>query len=142
MNSSPCQASSELFEVPASGTAAATRSLRSKRVDVGGEFERNRRGQSALNRPEAAEVLAVIDELWEELGDSEVTIGVVSPFRAHVDHLKELIADQRRPLIDVITVDTAHSFQGDEREVMVFSAVLAPSMPDGLIRHARRPLCR
>ncbi|MEZ5229946.1 MAG: C-terminal helicase domain-containing protein, partial [Acidimicrobiales bacterium] len=105
-------------------------------IDVRGEFDRDRRGRSALNRPEATEVLEVLGELWDQLDSSRVSIGVVSPFRAHVDLMKQLIADRRRDLLDVVTVDTAHGFQGDERDVMVFSTVLTPTMPAGLVRHA------
>jgi len=34
----------------------------------------------------------------------------------------------------MITVSTAHGFQGDERDVMVFSVVVADNMPRGTIQ--------
>ncbi|MCP3912974.1 MAG: DUF559 domain-containing protein [Actinomycetia bacterium] len=95
-------------------------------IDVGnGETERGR-GGGARNPTEAEVVLGIIkDELASGSG-----IGVVTPFAAQAALIRRL-ADQRfgsEALASVdFTVGTAHRFQGQEREVIIFSTVLAPN---------------
>ena len=62
-------------------------------------------------------------------------IGVVTPFRQQAEAIisrlraKDLFAGES----GMVTVSTAHGFQGDERDVMVFSLVIADNMPRGTI---------
>jgi hypothetical protein len=108
-------------------------------IDVEGGFERNARGRSALNHLEAGRVVA---ELADMIGRGEVegrTVGIASPFRAQVDLLRDLVARDHPTLAERITIDTAHGFQGDERDIMIFSPVVAPGMPPFLVRHAGDP---
>ena len=39
----------------------------------------------------------------------------------------------------MITIDTAHGFQGDERDVMIFSPTVTEGVPPGLVRFAANP---
>lgn len=68
--------------------------------------------------------------------DNPVSIGVISPFRAQVEQLKISIA---KVLSDhmlkkhQIEVGTAHTFQGDERDIILMSWAFAPnSFPQSL----------
>lgn len=68
--------------------------------------------------------------------DKPVSIGVISPFRAQVEQLKVSIS---KVLSDhmirkhQIEVGTAHTFQGDEREIILMSWAFAPnSFPQSL----------
>ena len=68
--------------------------------------------------------------------DKPVTIGVISPFRAQVEQLKisisKVLSDhmQRKHEIEV---GTAHTFQGDERDIILMSWAFAPnSFPQSL----------
>ncbi len=83
------------------------------------------------NMPEVEAVLKRIHELiLEDEGNDEnpVSIGVVSPFRGQVDLISKAI---RQVLTETtirkhqIEVGTAHTFQGDERDVMIFSLAVA-----------------
>ena len=83
------------------------------------------------NMPEVEAVLKRIHELiLEDEGNDEnpVSIGVVSPFRGQVDLISKAI---RQVLTETtirkhqIEVGTAHTFQGDERDVMIFSLAIA-----------------
>lgn len=83
------------------------------------------------NLPEVEAVLKRIHELiLEDEGNDEnpVSIGVVSPFRGQVDLISKAI---RQVLTETtirkhqIEVGTAHTFQGDERDVMIFSLAVA-----------------
>jgi very-short-patch-repair endonuclease len=89
-------------------------------------------------------VIALLDE-WARTGllfRDSVSFGIVTPFRLQVERIKESI--RRRPwweqvssrltAKDRLTVGTAHVFQGDERDVMIFSPVVADGMPEKLAR--------
>lgn len=79
---------------------------------------------SRYNDAEAQRVAAVVAGLREAPDGSLRTFGIVSPYRAQTDliqrRLRGLSANGR-----VITVGTAHSFQGDERDVMIYSPVIS-----------------
>lgn len=82
------------------------------------------------NHPEAEAVVKRIHEIILQDCDSDnpVSIGVVSPFRGQVDLISKAI---RQVLTEStirrhqIEVGTAHTFQGDERDVMIFSLAIA-----------------
>lgn len=87
----------------------------------------------ALNREEAQ---AVVSELVDLLVNRKFrgSIGVVTPFRAHANLITELVNNQ----LDIsyierssLIIDTAHGFQGDERDVIIFSPCVGSSMPRG-----------
>lgn len=63
-------------------------------------------------------------------GKKPVSIGIVSPFRAQVDLIKRDILrhfDGETILKHQIEVGTAHTFQGDERDIMLASWAIAPN---------------
>ncbi|XP_033126203.1 uncharacterized protein LOC117124164 [Anneissia japonica] len=74
-------------------------------------------GESKLNREEANEIKILVEQLLKAKDVNETEIGIISPYTAQVRLLKELL---KKPKIDVRTVD---GFQGQEREVIIFSAV-------------------
>ena len=83
------------------------------------------------NMPEVEAVIKRIHELIladEDNEENPVSIGVVSPFRGQVDLISKAI---RQVLTETtirkhqIEVGTAHTFQGDERDVMIFSLAIA-----------------
>ena len=87
----------------------------------------------ALNKEEAQ---AVVSELVDLLVNRKFkgSIGVVTPFRAHANLITELANNQ----LDIsyierssLIIDTAHGFQGDERDVIIFSPCIGSSMPRG-----------
>lgn len=88
----------------------------------------------ALNEPEARAVVDLLQSLILEQGYSG-SVGVVSPFRAQANLIRQLVT-QNISLNDQLMehdflVDTVHKFQGDERDVMVFSPVVASNAPKG-----------
>ena len=83
------------------------------------------------NMPEVEAVIKRIHELiLEDEGNEDypVSIGVVSPFRGQVDLISKAL---RQVLTETtirrhqIEVGTAHTFQGDERDVIIFSLAVA-----------------
>jgi len=94
-------------------------------------------GGGALNEPEAHAVVSELRRLVLEGGyDGEV--GVVTPFRAQQQLINALIerdAELSARLRQLrFQAATAHSFQGDERDVMIFSPVYSRDMPESAVR--------
>jgi superfamily I DNA and/or RNA helicase/very-short-patch-repair endonuclease len=63
------------------------------------------------------------------------TVGVVTPFRQQANRLQDALFEDSE-LFELIQrtnlhVDTAHGFQGDERDVIIFSLCAGPDMPAG-----------
>jgi very-short-patch-repair endonuclease len=88
---------------------------------------------SWVNEAEAKQVLYLI----EEYISTGKTVGVVTPFSAQAGVIDRLAVQRfgRDPLGDVdFRSGTAHSFQGDERDIMIFSCVLA----DGISAQAAK----
>lgn len=101
-------------------------------ADLHGIFYRDVRGASTrrsgswINHEEADAVVACIQEIRSKSPSS--TIGVVTPFRAQVELLEQQLKTAGVPNVHV---GTAHRFQGDERDIVVFSPVVADGLPTG-----------
>ena len=76
------------------------------------------------NTREAEALIKTLRDIISDEKNKDLTIGVISPFRAQVDLIKkdilegfpgEIIKKHR------IDVGTAHTFQGDERDIMLIS---------------------
>jgi superfamily I DNA and/or RNA helicase len=82
------------------------------------------RGAGAYNEQEAEQVAKLIQKFrW---GDSARTsLGVVTPFRHQVTEIERRVPNQQNRELSPVTIGTVHRFQGDERDVMVFSPVIA-----------------
>jgi len=92
-------------------------------------------GPSGCFAPE--EIEAVTKSVREILVENqfEGTLGVVTPFRQQANRLQDRIYEEipvevRRSA--QVIVDTAHGFQGDERDVIIMSLCAGPEMPRGL----------
>jgi len=64
------------------------------------------------------------------------TVGVVTPFRQQANRLNDALFESEAKFYEALIraqahVDTAHGFQGDERDVIVFSLCAGPDMPIG-----------
>ena len=90
----------------------------------------------AINATEAKEVIKEIKRLVTDL-KYQGTIGVVTPFRAQANLIRQLVNEDQVLSEKLITheflVDTVHKFQGDERDVMVFSPVVSGNTPNGAL---------
>ena len=104
-----------------SNVAKGSRSL--SWIDTPGTAIQPAKG-SWINESEADQVLDIIEE-YASVGK---TVGVVTPFTAQAG-LVDRLAVQRFGRDVLGNIDfrsgTAHSFQGDERDIMIFSCVLA-----------------
>ena len=94
--------------------------------DTPGQFGRLK-GKSALNRPEAEQVASLVQQNAKHWARKGWSVGVVTPFRAQKDLIGRLIKANDE---EELTIDTAHRFQGDERDVMLLSPVVSAAMPE------------
>ncbi len=107
-------------------------------VDVHGKTIRPG-GGGAVNDVEARAVVKEIERLLNQgyFG----SIGVVSPFRAQANRIRDLVnarEDISNRIADTdFLVDTVHKFQGDERDVMIFSPVVSPGISDAALGFLR-----
>jgi very-short-patch-repair endonuclease len=105
-------------------------------IPIRGKAEPGLNGRSWLNIPEAHAVIDLVRRLKE--GDSRwLSLGVVTPFSAQKYYLREEL--DRLGLAAEVLVDTAHGFQGDERDVIIFSPVVAQGMAAGSYRWVESP---
>lgn len=104
-------------------------------INVQGEVTRPSSG-GAVNRAEAH---AVVRELKRTAVQQRFPgeIGVVTPFRAQANLIEE-IANADNGLAPILAshnfiAETAHAFQGDERDLIIFSPVVSSGMPPGAL---------
>lgn len=88
-----------------------------------------KKSKSWLNETEAQRVADVVADLRSEKKHRNISIGVVTPFRSQKEHIRSLL--DARGIDSGVLVDTAHAFQGDERDIMVFSPVVGPGIESG-----------
>lgn len=97
-------------------------------------------GSGARNVTEARAVCAALHDLLITRG-YQGSVGVVTPFRSQAQCLQELIANSAEltaagARADLL-VDTVHKFQGDERDVMIFSPVVSDGISAGSLGFLR-----
>jgi len=101
-------------------------------IDVKGAVEKPVSG-GAVNKKEVNEVVNELKRLVET--GYEGTIGVVTPFRGHANMIRDKVYTDQILYLQLINrdfiVDTVHKFQGDERDVMIFSSVISVGMKAG-----------
>ncbi len=85
-----------------------------------------------INKQEAQLTIDTLRSYYAKIGrtralDERIDVGVISPYRAQVQYLRQLIRrdDELRPLRRLITVNTVDGFQGQERDVIIISLVRA-----------------
>jgi very-short-patch-repair endonuclease len=91
-------------------------------------------GPSGCFAPEEVEVVMQLVRALLLEQQFEGTVGVVTPFRQQANRLNDRLYQEIAPAArraSHLIVDTAHGFQGDERDVMVMSLCAGPDMPSG-----------
>ena len=70
------------------------------------------------------------------------SVGVVTPFRAQANRIRDILhAHPQAGLLlgqGELIVDTVHRFQGDERDVMLFSPVVSDGISQGPLSFLRK----
>ncbi len=101
---------------------------------------------SRFNEEEAQLLIMRVEALVEEIGldewlDGNLTMGVITPYRAQVDYLHKLAEASAtlEPLHRLITINTVDAFQGQERDVIAISFVRSNEKSEvGFLNDIRR----
>ncbi len=92
--------------------------------------------KSPYNEEEAErtveEILKILGTI-DEIQPSNVSIGVVTLFRAQTEIINEKLATFHDVYENEITVGTAHRFQGDEKDIIVFSPAVSEGVKPGTL---------
>ena len=95
----------------------------------------------ALNEVEAQATVREIERMVLQQG-YRGSIGVVTPFRAQANRIRDILhAHPHSHLLFAqgeLLVDTVHRFQGDERDVMLFSTVVSNGIAEGALGFLRK----
>jgi RecA/RadA recombinase len=105
--------------------------------NVDGTCERGSHNQSWVNRAEAKKVVETIAGLRHDSKFIHFSLGVVTPFRAQVELIQEMLDQQ--DLARGIVIGTAHRFQGDECDIMLFSPVIGRGITDSAATWIEKP---
>lgn len=108
-------------------------------IHITGQFRRGENGRSVLNPPEAEAVVRQLDALHDSLMEQGLSIGVVTPYRAQAEAIRDLVVKRLPALGNSLVVATAHRFQGDERDVIIFSPVVSRGMAPYHVTFASNP---
>jgi len=106
-------------------------------LHISGRCIRGQFNSSWQNPPETEAVCNLVSQLRRSTETCSFSLGIVTPFRAQMNAIAERL--QSLQLSDGITVGTAHTFQGDERDIMIFSPVVAPGIGEGAARWVENP---
>ncbi|OQB20467.1 MAG: RecBCD enzyme subunit RecD [Firmicutes bacterium ADurb.Bin182] len=105
-------------------------------INVSGKIIRPSTG-SAYNDEEA---VAVVKELKRLVNAGYAgSIGVTTPFRLQAERIKSALENTEPRLYDILLrdhefiADTVHKFQGDERDLMIFSSVVTQGTPNSTL---------
>ena len=98
------------------------------------------------NQAECEAVIKKVQDIIyenEKNPDSEpVSIGIISPFRGQVELIKKAVLkvfSQETIQRHEIEVGTAHTFQGDERDIMLMSWAIAPNSHSQSLMFLQKP---
>lgn len=105
-------------------------------VAVSGVARHGSSGRSWWNANEIEEVVRLVQSLRHGPARS-LSLGVVTPFAEQKERLRKILDEQG--FSSEVLVDTANGFQGDERDVIIFSPVAARGMTPGAVRWVETP---
>ena len=103
-------------------------------TEVAGEVQSGG-GSGCYCRDEVNEVVQIVRVMLLD-NNFRGTLGIVTPFRQQANRLRDALFESETEFYEALDraqvhVDTAHGFQGDERDVIVFSLCGGPDMPRG-----------
>jgi RecA/RadA recombinase len=104
---------------------------------VSGRCIRGQFNSSWQNPPETEAVCDLVGRLRQSPEVRSRSLGIVTPFRAQVEAITEKLRSLQ--LSDGVTVGVVHTFQGDERDIMIFSPVVARGIGEGAARWVEEP---
>ena len=77
-----------------------------------------------VNESEADIAASIAHQIYLKYGDdfdSNVTLGVITPYRSQIALIKRKLEQYETPQLNAILVDTVERFQGSERDIIIYS---------------------
>ena len=104
-------------------------------IDVAGKAVRPNSG-SAFNAEEVEQIVKELRRLVR--AGYKGSIGVTTPFHLQAERITQALQKDQTLLSELVRnheflADTVHKFQGDERDLMIFSCVVTDSAPAGTV---------
>ncbi len=96
-------------------------------IDCAGEVYKHPAG-SRVNMKEVEVIKNLYADIYSKIQKTDLTLGIVTPYRRQADAINEAVVnmtdfqDMEKHKIKTLT---AHKFQGSERDIIIFSLVLA-----------------
>lgn len=78
-----------------------------------------------INEAEAKKAIEIATQVARQYPD--VSIGIVTPFKHQAERINQLIPNN---LLQRIDANTVHKYQGDEKDIMIYSLVVTDNSPD------------
>lgn len=78
-----------------------------------------------VNEEEALQSVSLARKLVSEYKD--ISIGIVTPFKDQAEKINSLLTTDLR---NIVVADTVHKFQGDEKDIMIYSLVVTDNSPE------------
>ena len=92
--------------------------------------------KSRFNKGEAEFLKRHLEGLKEKINLTDVSIGIISPYKAQVEYLTELLTEEKDLDLQIQTVD---SFQGQEKDVIYISLTRSNEQAEiGFLKDYRR----
>lgn len=109
-----------------------------KWINIKGKVLRPDNNRGIYNNSEIVEIIKELTRLVI-INDYQGNIGIVTPFRAQANKIREEInkipeLSSKLYLKNNFLVDTVHGFQGDEKDIIIFSPVISLNTKDGAIK--------
>ena len=90
--------------------------------------------KSPYNEEEAERVVEEILKILDVVSSVHASIGVVTLFRAQTEMITEKLSKFQDLFETDITIGTAHRFQGDEKDIIVFSPAVSEGVKPGTLQ--------
>ena len=105
-------------------------------VNVSGYAYKDRESDSWCNTEEAEAVVQLVKDIKNTPEYERFSIGIISPFRGQVNLINSLLEKAGENGTFAATV---HRYQGDERDIIVFSPVVSSGMAPGSAKWVETP---
>ncbi len=92
-----------------------------KWIDVRGKTSQTK---SPYNKEEAIEIIKILKS-FNKSNLKKISFGIVTFFRAHMELITDMINNTKELKNMDITIGTAHRFQGDEKDIIIFSPAIS-----------------
>lgn len=100
-------------------------------IDVAGEQKSKTEN---INYKEIDVCISIAIELTNKYPD--LSIGIISPFKHQVEEIRKTLSEINNgdKYLNRITIDTVHKFQGDEKDIIIYSLVVTDNSPESKIK--------